>query len=217
VTPGTDDNGLVRWRPAPGRSDASSVRGQRTRAKILRSAIEVFGERGFGESTVLDIAEHAGMASGTVYQYFEDKSDVFRCLLQDLTDRLYRETRMPAGPDGRLMVRDSVLAYLEVYREYSSIFRAWWELLEPPTEFTDAWVGLHERSRRQLAAVVRDGQRRGIIERSRDPEITADLIVAVFERPVYVKIVQGWSGDTTDEELADLISRLLGHGLASAE
>jgi hypothetical protein len=123
---------------------------------------------------------------------------------------------MPAGPDGRLMVRDSVLAYLEVYREYSSIFRAWWELLEPPTEFTDAWVALHERSRRQLAAVVEDGQRRGIIDRNRDPEITADLIVAVFERPVYVKIVQGWSGDTTDEELADLISSLLGHGLASA-
>lgn len=204
-----------RWQPARGRSDATSVRGKRTRDRILRSAIAVFGERGFADSTVLDIAEDAGMASGTVYQYFEDKGDIFRCLLQDLTDRLHRETRMPAGPDGRLMVRDSVLAYLEVYREYSSIFRAWWELLEPPTEFTDVWVAIHERSRRELAAVIEDGQRRGIVDQRVDPEITADLIVAVFERPVYVKIVLGWSDGSSDEDLADLISRLLGHGLAA--
>jgi AcrR family transcriptional regulator len=207
--------GPVRWEAAPGRSDAASARGKRTREKILRSAIVVFGKRGFGESTILDIAEHAGMASGTVYQYFEDKGDIFRCLLADLTDKLHRETRMPAGEDGRLVVRDSVLTYIDVYREYSSIFRAWWELLEPPTEFTDAWMRLHEKSRSEMVAVVESGQRRGIIDNQVDPVITADLIVAAFERPVHARVVLGWDDETSDEQIADLISRLLGRGLAS--
>lgn len=207
--------GPVRWEAAPGRSDAASLRGKRTREKILRSAIVVFGKRGFGESTILDIAEHAGMASGTVYQYFEDKSDIFRCLLADLTDKLHRETRMPAGEDGRLIVRDSVLTYIGVYREYSSIFRAWWELLEPPTEFTDAWLRLHEKSRSEMIAVVESGQRGGIIDKRVDPVITADLIVAAFERPVHSRVVLGWDDETSDEEIADLLSRLLGRGLAS--
>ena len=60
--------GPIAWSPAPGRSDASSTRGRRTRSRILRSAMAVFGKRGFADTTVLDIAEHAGMASGTVYQ-----------------------------------------------------------------------------------------------------------------------------------------------------
>jgi AcrR family transcriptional regulator len=174
----------------------------------------VFGKRGFADTTVLDIAEHAGMASGTVYQYFEDKGDIFRCLLADLTDRLHRETRMPADAEGRLIVRDSVLAYLAVYREYAPIFRAWWELLEPPTEFTDAWTALHDKSRSEMVRVIEDGKRRGMIDAKVDTEITADLIVAAFERPVYTKIVLGWD-DHSDEELADLMSRLLGTGLGS--
>jgi AcrR family transcriptional regulator len=206
--------GPIAWSPRPGRSDATSTRGRNTRNRILRSAIAVFGKRGFADTTVLDIAEHAGLASGTVYQYFEDKGDVFRCLLQDLTDRLHRDTRMPADADGRLIVRDSVLAYLEVYREYAPIFRAWWELLEPPTEFTEAWVALHEKSRRQMVRVIEDGKARGMIDAKVDTEITADLVVAAFERPVYVKIVLGWD-DTSDEELADLMSRLLGAGLGT--
>jgi AcrR family transcriptional regulator len=213
VNPG---KGPISWAPAPGRSDATSARGARTRQKILRSAIAVFGKRGFGETTVLDIAKHAGMASGTVYQYFEDKSDIFRCLLADLTDKLHRETRMPAGPDGRLIVRDSVLSYIEVYREYSSIFRSWWELLEPPTEFTTAWTALHEKSRAEMVAVVKAGQEGGIIDRRFDPVITADLIVAAFERPLHSRIVQGWDQETSDEQTADLISRLLGTGLGSS-
>ncbi|MCW2991789.1 MAG: putative TetR family transcriptional regulator [Solirubrobacterales bacterium] len=207
--------GPIAWSPAPGRSDASSARGRRTREKILRSAMVVFGRRGFADTAVLDIAEHAGLASGTVYQYFEDKSDVFRCLLQDLTERLHLETRMPAGEDGRLVVHESMLRYLQVYREYAPIFRAWWELLEPPTEFTAAWVALHEKSRTEMVGVVTDGQRRGIIDKRTDPEITADLIVAAFERPAYSKIVLGWDDEYDDERLADLMSRLLGSPAAA--
>lgn len=206
--------GPVQWAPAPGRSDAASARGRRTRDKILRSAIIVFGRRGFGETTILDIARQARMASGTVYQYFEDKGDIFRCLLQDLTNKLHRDTRMPADDQGRLIARDSVLTYLDVYREYAPIFRTWWELLEPPTEFTDAWVALHMKSHGEMVGVIVDGQKAGIVDPKLDPTITADLIVAAFERPAFVKIVLGWDS-TSDEELADLLSRLLGRGLAA--
>jgi AcrR family transcriptional regulator len=200
----------VAWEPAEGRSDATSARGRRTRERILRAAMQVFGRRGFADTTVLDIAERAGLASGTVYQYFEDKRDIFRRLLQDLTDRLHRETRMPAGEDGRLIVRDAMLRYLEVYRENASIFKAWWELLEPATEFTDAWVALHDKSCREIRQVIREGQRAGNIDAEVDPEITAELIVAAFERPVYSRMVLGWEHEYSDEQLVRLMSHLLG-------
>jgi AcrR family transcriptional regulator len=204
--------GPVQWSSASGRSNASSARGRRTRDLILRAAIVVFGKRGFAETTVLDIAAEAGVASGSVYQYFEDKGDIFRRLLQDLTETLHRDTRMPADAEGRLIVHDSVMTYFNVYREYGPIFRAWWELLDPPTEFTDAWLALHRKSHAEMAAVIKSGQAQGIVDRRVDPEITADLVVAAFERPVFAKIVLGWD-QTSDEELAALMSRLLGRGL----
>ncbi|HEY4276803.1 MAG TPA: TetR/AcrR family transcriptional regulator [Conexibacter sp.] len=203
-------------RKPPTKSDRPtqlSARGTRTRELILRAAIEVFGRQGFADATMLHIAQEAGVASGTVYQYFSDKADVFRYLLRDLERKLHRETRMPAGSDGRLVVRDSVLRYLAVYREHEALFRAWWELLEPPTEFTDAWVALHRKSHGELRAVVEQGQRDGTIARTVDADIAAELIVAMFERPAYLRIILGWDSSLTDDEFAGALEHLLRGGL----
>ncbi len=49
---------------------------QRSR-KLLRSAIEVFADKGFHETSVDDIIGKAGIARGTFYQYFDNKRDCF--------------------------------------------------------------------------------------------------------------------------------------------
>ncbi|HEY1510167.1 MAG TPA: TetR/AcrR family transcriptional regulator [Solirubrobacteraceae bacterium] len=203
----------VTWAPAKGRSVPTSGRGKRTRDAVLKAAVTVFGASGFSSATMLDIAQEAGVASGTVYQYFSDKADVLRCLLADLEDHLRRETRMPADDRGRLIVRESVLRYLDIYREYAPIYRAWWELIEPPTQFTTAWIATHRSYHGDLKAVITAGQRAGTISDELDPEIAANLIVAMYERPTYVRIVLGWDEDLTDGDVADLMRDLLGGGL----
>ena len=127
---GTAERSLT-WTPAEGRSVPTSGRGKRTRDRVLEAAVTVFGDYGFSEATMLAIAQEAGVASGTVYQYFSDKADVLLCLLADLEDHLQRETRMPADAQGRLIVRESVLRYLGIYREYAAIYRAWWSSSSP--------------------------------------------------------------------------------------
>ncbi len=201
------------WKPADGRSAPASSRSKRTREHVLQAAIAVFGRKGFNAATMLDIAKEAGVASGTAYQYFADKADVFRYLLQDLEDQLHHETRMPADGDGRLVVREAVLRYMEVYREHAALFRTWWEVLEPHTEFTDAWIALHRKSQGELTAVIEDGQRRGIVDADVDAAITADLIVSLFERPAYLRIAFGWDENLSDHEMADVMAALLDHGL----
>lgn len=192
-------------------SDAPlSSRGLRTRDEVLRAAIEVFGRQGYANATIMDIANEANIASGTVYQYFSDKADIFRHLLEDLEEELHRETRMPAE-GGRLVVGESVVKFLDVYRAHEALFRAWWEVLEPPTEFTAAWVGFHQRSVKELVSVIRDGQRRGIIDSDVHAEVTAHIIVSMFERSAYLRIVFGWDDDLADEEIAQAMDELL-HG-----
>jgi len=47
------------------------------RLVILKAAIEVFARRGYSDATVNEVAERAGIASGTVYLYFHNKVDLF--------------------------------------------------------------------------------------------------------------------------------------------
>lgn len=43
------------------------------RNQILDAAAAVFAEKGFHPTTIRDVARHAGIADGTIYNYFKDK------------------------------------------------------------------------------------------------------------------------------------------------
>lgn len=47
-----------------------------TRDQILSCALELFRERGFDKTTMRDIAEHAGVAVGAAYYYFQTKDEL---------------------------------------------------------------------------------------------------------------------------------------------
>lgn len=49
---------------------------QRTKNKIMDSALELFKERGFDSVTIEEITNHAGVAKGSFYTYFSTKSDI---------------------------------------------------------------------------------------------------------------------------------------------
>lgn len=46
------------------------------RRQILTAAAQVFAEKGFDRATIADIAQAAGVAEGSIYNYFKNKSDL---------------------------------------------------------------------------------------------------------------------------------------------
>lgn len=64
------------------------------RAQILEAATRVFAERGFHRTTIRDVARAAGVADGTIYNYFENKT----ALLLGVLDPLNERERHMAGP-----------------------------------------------------------------------------------------------------------------------
>jgi TetR/AcrR family transcriptional regulator len=63
---------------------------------ILQAALEVFSEKGFFCATVDAICEKAGIAKGTIYNYFSGKEDLFYTIIENLENDLYRRLQLVA-------------------------------------------------------------------------------------------------------------------------
>ena len=53
------------------------------RQGILEAAFHMFGERGFGATTVKDLARSLNISPGSIYTYFAGKEDLFRCTVEE--------------------------------------------------------------------------------------------------------------------------------------
>jgi AcrR family transcriptional regulator len=75
------------------------------RGQIIAAAIELFGERGYHHTAIREVAKHADISIGTIYQYVTDEEDVLFLALAP-------HSRRVSGPDGLLQrFRAAVAAY----------------------------------------------------------------------------------------------------------
>jgi AcrR family transcriptional regulator len=83
----------------------------RTRAAIQQHALRLFGEQGYEQTTVEQIAEAAEVSPSTVFRYFPTKEDV---VLYDIFDPILISA-FRAQPDGVPPIRAIRLAFRSVF------------------------------------------------------------------------------------------------------
>jgi AcrR family transcriptional regulator len=59
---------------------------QRTRQAIVETATRLFAERGFGETTLAEVADEAEVALSTIFNYFPGKPDIVFAVLDALIE-----------------------------------------------------------------------------------------------------------------------------------
>ena len=103
-----------------------TAKGEQTRALILETALELFRERGYEDTTMRAIAEQAGVALGSAYYYFRSKEQ----LIQAFYGRTHQEHLVEAEEvlqnertlRGRLHgVMAAKLRTIEPYHRFSGI------------------------------------------------------------------------------------------------
>ena len=67
------------------------------RGRLVDEAIAEFADRPYAEASLTQIAQRARIPKGSVYQYFEDKLDLYRWLLTEEVPRLKRAYVGTAG------------------------------------------------------------------------------------------------------------------------
>ena len=65
---------------------------QRTRTRILASALSLFAKRGYDHTTFTDIAARLKMTKGAVYWHFESKEALLIALVDEMLEKFSRQT-----------------------------------------------------------------------------------------------------------------------------
>jgi|GEM_PF-4929619 len=69
----------------------TAVEAAKTRASILSAARDLFCKKGIGQTTLIDIAQAAGLSRGAVYHNFRDKKALVSEIYKSLASSIYSE------------------------------------------------------------------------------------------------------------------------------
>ncbi len=148
------------------------------RSEIIGAARTVFARGGFDAGIMDEIAREAGVAKGTLYLYFRNKTEIYKAVLDHDMKELKESTieRVDAATGLKNKIRAFVLVRLErarINREFFRIMDSDSRSLTYTRSQYREW--LREPVLRLAAAIERDAAK-GKIRRI-DPEKTAWLIV----------------------------------------
>jgi AcrR family transcriptional regulator len=90
---------------------------QENRDKLVSAARKVFAEKGLATATARDIVRETDLASGTFYNYFDDKEDAFRAVFEEWLEQARitaREKRLQTGIGLEQRIYDSYRSYFEL-------------------------------------------------------------------------------------------------------
>ena len=98
---------------------------EEVRREILAAALSVFSEKGFHRARMVDIARRAGVAVGTLYQFFSGKRALYEALLQEVAERIHGRVLAVLRKEGPALsvLREFLEEKLSALKENQDILR----------------------------------------------------------------------------------------------
>src|SRR6478609_5169879 len=157
-----------------------------SRSQLLDAAEDVFGRKGFYETTLKEVAELAEFSVGSVYSFFENKDDLFRQIFVRRGDEfmaLLREAvRDDVGtPTDQLhRVTDLEVGYFRTHARFGRLFLRYSSatMMAADRQVDEAIAVNYDESMRLQAGVFARGQRAGEICDG-DPQVLARLFSGI--------------------------------------
>jgi len=138
-----------------GRAVPQRAASEATRRQILDTALTLFRDRGFEETTIRDIAGGAGLSLGAAYYYFKSKEAIVGAYY----DYVHHEHQVRSreafarGGDLRTRLRAAVHAKIDIMQEDRRLLRALFRYGGDP-DHALSWFGPATRAQRQLSVDV---------------------------------------------------------------
>jgi AcrR family transcriptional regulator len=179
-----------------------------TRERLYRSALALFAERGFLETTVEDITESADVGKGTFFNYFPTKEHILAEFGGQRTAALERALRKARAKNGPVLdvFRELVGDAVGQADKSAALLRAIFAAHASCTSVREELVRRMHVGRRTLAQIILLAQERGEIRR----DIPAMDLARMTQR-IFMGVTMSWALKPestlrkTSEEIWDLI------------
>lgn len=86
-----------------------------TRQAIMQAAIRLFSEKGFEKTSIEELAKAAGVGKGTIYGYFQTKTDILHAFCEDELECLHQELTTNADKEIPIL-EQMVKIYMSEFR-----------------------------------------------------------------------------------------------------
>jgi AcrR family transcriptional regulator len=180
--------------------------------RLLSAAERLFGERSYRKTTVADICEQAGMATGSFYAHFGSKADIFGAVIRQINADLRAAMAAAlnsAENNQRARERASFRAYFDLMSERPWIFRVVREAeFLAPGEFR----AYYERLARGYARGVRVAQLAGEVDAHYDPEVIAYIYTGLGHF-IGMRWAEWTAGGRVPDDIFEDLMNVLARGL----
>jgi TetR/AcrR family transcriptional regulator len=152
--------------------------------RILKAAAGIFAETGFAGTDVAQIAARAGVAKGSLYNYFESKEDLYLYVCRDGIER------------SRAAVYHEILPEWDTFRQIEHIFRRGVSFVLAHPEYIRLYLNVSSAGMERFADrltlevekhtadylkdLLREGISRGTVRQDIDVNLTAFLINSLY-------------------------------------
>lgn len=187
------------------------------RDELLRIAARLFAERGFRNTTVRDIADAAGILSGSLYHHFDSKESMVDEILQTFQQELFASyddvlaSDLPARQKIEAAVRLSFEAIDEHHHEVA-IFQNDADWLSGLGERFSYLAERNAQSRQVWLSLLNEGVSSGALK----PDVDVELAYRFIRDTVWVAV--RWyrpGGGLSAEAVADQYLSILLDGIAA--
>ncbi|WP_326636983.1 TetR/AcrR family transcriptional regulator [Streptosporangium sp. NBC_01755] len=161
---------------------AASGSASERRDHLVKLAAELFARKGFQATTVREIAEEAGILSGSLYHHFDSKETIVDEVLATFLDDLVGRYRAALEQDGdpRTILSEMVrigFSTLEPHRAAITVMQNDWNYLRSlPGDRFDYLVKAEDEVERMWVGQIKLGQAAGLFRADVDPKLTYRMI-----------------------------------------
>jgi AcrR family transcriptional regulator len=180
------------------------------REVVLREAKRLFASRGYAATTLDDVAAAAGVTKPVVYDHFASKRELYIAVMETLRDGLMREaaTALSATGTSAQRFRAAVANYFRQVKRDSDIVELLYVQPRTHVELMSEWQRLEAEAIAGLESLIR----------SLAPGLhpwQGRVAVHLLHHGLNATAT-AWPRTISEEEMTDLVVRLLWNGFESA-
>jgi AcrR family transcriptional regulator len=180
---------------------------KKTKRAILDSAISLFNEKGYDNTSIEQISQKAGVGKGTIYSYFNSKKSIIKGFCEYELEKIHHQLVAQSNEDSSVLDQMLIIFMTEFDHvtqnpEFGRLYLR--ETLFPDDEGRNGAADFDEKYFEILFPILERGQQRGELR-----EDVEHLFLCAHFYSLYIIVISAWYSGRLDSSAIKDTMRIL--------